>query len=634
MDTTVNPAEDFYRYATGGWLDSHPIPEDESYYDVTIELQRKVDQQIISIINDLISHKQKPGTIEDKIATLYKGCLDTAKTFSEGLKPIQFLFDSLDNIKSALDIQDGFALLQKYCINTPLNFWINAIFEDSTKIYVFDIHSDCYIYNDLKYYEDSSYIERYKKYIAKLFEILGQDSISSQNSAEIVYNIDYELAQEALSTYDQPSDETITFDELCNLTPNIDWNKMYSILEWNKPKNILPSCGEKYLIKVSEMTESIPVENWILFLKFQIMNDIGTTTNRLTYNEYNSFIQFIKGAEEPDDLSNQALNCVDFIFDEAIGKLYTEKYYSDKTTNIIKSIADNVRLATAEHIENTDWMTDDTKKIALQKLDAIKIKIGHPKIWNDYSQTITDSSFVFNLASNLRIESKIEFESLDKPLEEDFWYSMPQQTNAFYVHSCNSIEIDAAFIQPPFFYPNGDDAVNYGLLGATIAHEITHGFDNYGKEFDYNGSIHNWWKPEDSIEFVKRTQTLIDRFNSFIAIDTMHADGEYTLEENIADLGGLEIAYTAFTKTEQWKDQTKLIDGLTPDQRFFIAYAQSMAGQYRNEAIINLTLTDVHSLSQYRVEGPLPSIEAFTKAFNIKPGDRYYLPDSLKTQIW
>lgn len=640
MDTTVNPADDFYRYAAGGWIDSHPIPEDESYYDVSIELQRNVDQQIIDIINDITQHKQKVGSIEDKIAKFYLSGIDTSKSYSHGLKPLQFLFDSIDNIKSISDIQNGFATLQKYCINAPIDFE-NGPDPFNAKYFILKLYDYGYCLDSRDYYIDNELrpiADAYKNHIKNMLVIYGMDSTTALLSANKIYDIEYNIAKSAPDIIDTNNPSFYiesNIDELTNLTHNIDWKKMSSQIGFPMPKKILICCGTDYLTKIDKLIETIPVDDWKLYFKYMILHELASYTAPSFNNEKNKFFNKILWGQEYDpSIHDNILYTITYTNGGLVGKLYTDKYYSEPTTDAITSIAENIRCAFAERIQSLDWMGDATKKMALKKLAAMNIKVGHADNYHDYYNFPIKDTYTSNILETYKSISSHDLGLIDKPIEQFFWVSTPQTVNASYLYESNAFEIDAAILQPPFYFPNGDDAVNYGAIGAIIGHEITHGFDNIGKKFKEDGSLYNWWTTKDSIEYEFRSQTLINRFNSFIAIDSMYADGELTLRENIADLGGLEIAYAAFTKTEQWKDQTKLIDGLTPDQRFFIAYAQSWAGIYRDEAIINQTTTNEHSLFQYRVEGPLPSVDAFIKAFNIKPGDRYYLPDSLKSHIW
>lgn len=639
MDTTVNPAEDFYRYATGGWLDSHPIPEDESYYDVTIELQRKVDQQIIDILDELVSRQAKHGSSKEWLTKFYKSGIDTTKAYADGLKPIQFMFDSIDNIKSIPDLQKCFSLLQKHCINSPLDFECGTNPHNSNhhmlKIYDYGycLDKDIYINNDLQYIVDA-----YKKHIEAMLEIYGIDSVNAAQAAQTIYDIECKIAEYGIGFiggYDPSVYYETTFDELSKITPNIDWQKFPSQIGFPMTGKVLLCCSIEYISNLNKQMEIIPIDNWKLYLKYMIIHDVAYYASLSFKKEHHKFFnEILYGDQDYTPVKNTVLENMSFIDGELIGTLYTEKHYSESTTNAIATISKKIKDSFKERVKSLDWMKGDTKKMALKKLDSMIIKIGHAEKRHDIIGPYINDSYIDNIINSYASLATNMLNNVNKTVDRASWVSTPQSVNACYIKDLNIMEIDAAILQSPFYYPNGDDAVNYGAIGAIIAHEMTHGFDNTGRKFGIEGSVSNWWTNEDSIEYKNRAQTLVDRFNSLIVIDTMHADGEYTLDENIADLGGLEIAYTAFTKTDQWKDQTKLIDGLTPDQRFFIAYAQSWAGLYRDEAIINLTLSDEHSLNKYRVEGPLPSVDAFIKAFNIKPGDRYYLPDSLRTHIW
>lgn len=641
MDTLANPANDFYRYANGGWIDSHPIPGDESSYDVSGELQRTVDQQISDIINDLTKHKHKKGSVEDDIVKFFLSGMDTARTYSEGLAPLQFMFDTIDNIKSISDLQNGIAILQKYCVNAPLDFECGPN-PNNTNFLICKIYDFGMALYDRTYYLNDDYseiIETYRKHIEKMLSLYGLDSVTAQKSANAIYNIEYEIAKitpKVISSLNPTMKTEMTLEDLLAIAPNIDWEKIFSQIDCPRPKRIILYCGQEYMSGINTLLETIPINDWKIYFKYMILDSFSRYTSKAFSDENHDFFhKYLCGEDEHTQLiDNVITDITNYLYEEPIGKLYVDKYYSEQTTNAIATMTDNIKEAMEEHIMAATWISSTTREYAIKKLKAMQFKIGHTKNWTkDFGSFISDS-YVSNIINTYKYYGKTERSYIDKPLDKSLWILPPQNVNAIYIRDLNSIEIYAAQLQPPYYYRNGDDAVNYGAIGYIIAHEITHGFDNLGKYYGTDGSTHNWWNTTDSLKFAERAQTLIDRFNSFIVIDTMHADGEYTLDENIADLGGLEIAYTAFTKTKQWEDQTKLIDGLTPDQRFFISYAQSMAGTYRDEAIINYTITDNHALNQYRVEGPLPSMDAFIKAFDIKPGDRYYLPDSLRTRIW
>ena len=328
----------------------------------------------------------------------------------------------------------------------------------------------------------------------------------------------------------------------------------------------------------------------------------------------------------------RVLNQMNDNYGDALGREYVNRHFSPATRKTAAKLCKDLKNAFCEHITKLDWMSDDTKKAALEKVERMEIKIGYPNKFVDFAECEVGDNYPVNIMNNFKAQTKYELQSVDMPTDNNTWWSTPQTANMYYMRAQNFIEVPAAMLQPPFFYPNGDDAVNFGAIGAAIGHEITHGFDDAGRFYDKDGNLANWWNEHDSIEFERRSQKLVDRFNSFIAIDTLHINGEQTLSENIADLGGICIAYTAFSNNKRGSRQQQ--GSLTPDQMFFIAYARTWAGAYRDEAARTHSMTNVHAMGKFRVEGPLPNINAFTEAFGIKPGDRYFIADSLRTEIW
>lgn len=645
MDTTVRPQDDFFQYACGGWIASHPMPEDKSEYDVSEYVAQNVDNQILDIITNVVNSKYKPGSINEKLAKFFKSGMDTLAIEAAGIEPIRFFLDSIDAIQSVADLQNGITLLQKHYLRSPFAIQYGPYLSNSS-VMAFVISEDGVALDDVELYlDEDEYCEevraKYKEHQKKMFMIFGQDSVTAQKSAETTYNIEYKLAQMSLDR-DQSEDRSrvihnSSIDDLSKQLPSFDWIKFFRQLEIPIPDTIVISAEKLYLSRLDTLMHQTPIEEWKTYLKYQVINGLVTTLDSAFVNEDFDFKKrFLFGQEKKSPRWNLVVDELKIDFDDALGKMYVDKYLRPETKVRVKEMTEKLKEAMAERISKVSWMCDSTKAKALHKLSKTRLKVGCPGSFIDYSDYVMSDSYAANVIMCMRQYFKYEMSFINREIDtENVWYEiLPYTVNMFAVYNQNEIVVPAAIIQPPFFYADGDDAVNYGALGAAIAHELTHGFDTRGQMYDFLGNLNDWWTDYDKEMFDKETQKLINRYNSFIVIDSMHADGKFTLCENVADLGGLVVAYEAFTKTEQWKDQTKLIDGLTPDQRFFIAYAQTWAGSYRDEAIRQRTKTNSHSLFRYRVEGPLPNIDAFEKAFNIKPEDKYYLPDSLRTNIW
>lgn len=644
MDTTVRPQDDFFQYACGGWIASHPIPENKSKYSVSDHLSSQVDQQVLEILTDIVNNKQKPGSTNEKLAMFFKSGMDTVTVNAAGIEPIRFFIDEFNSMRNMADLQHCIALLQKHYLRAPFGIRFGPYLSNSS-IFAFVIENDGLSLEDREFYlEDDEYYEEirqsYKAHIEKMFQLLGQDSATAHQSANATYNIEYKIAEISLDIM-QSLDRahvihTSSIADLTAKLPVFDWELYFKQLNLPIPDTIVVNTDDMYLPRLDTIMRQTPIDDWKAYLTYMLINGMAPMLDSGFVNENFDFKKRIMfGQEENDPRWKQVIDEMNIDFDDAVGKLYIKKYFPPQAKVRALEMAGNIKSALAEHIANCEWMCDSTKTKALNKLDKTKLKIGYSEEYVDYKDFTMCDTFATNVLTCLARYFEYEMSFINSEISDDLWYNiLPHTVNMYYVYNQNEIIVPAAMLQPPYFYANGDDAVNYGAIGASIGHELTHGFDTQGQMFDQFGNLNDWWSDNDKTEFYRRAQKLVDRFNSFIVVDSMHADGDLTLCENVADLGGLLVAYTAFSKTEQWKDQTKLIDGLTPDQRFFIAFAQSWAGSYRNEAIRSRTKTDHHSLYRFRIEGTLPNINAFEKAFGTKTGDKYYLPDSMKTHIW
>ncbi len=644
MDTTVRPQDDFYNYANGFWAANHPMPDDYSRYEASDVLNEMTFQQILDILNDLTSHPQPTGSNAEKLAKFYLSGMDTATINAAGIEPIRFFLDTIDAIQRPADLQNAITLLQKHYLTSPF-YILYGPYLSNGDIYAFVIGEEGLGLDMNEFYLDNDEYsieirEEYKKHIRNLFVLMGQDSATAMQSAMAAYRIEHKIAEITLNKMEQQNPinklRHVTTDDLSTMIPTINWNKYFSQLGLPIPDTIVLNSEKSYFTKLDKMMNQLPIDDWKAFLKLKVLNGMATALGSSFVTEsFNFNNRFLGGQIEETPRWEQVFESIKNDFDDAISEQYIKRHFSPEAKNHAIEIAENVRSALAEHIGNAVWMCDSTRTKALKKLNHMRLKIGYPPQWVDYSSFIMCDNFTTNVLTALREYFKYEMSFIDKQNDHTQWYEVVAfDADMYNVINQNEIIVPAAFLQPPYFFINGDDAVNYGALGAALGHEMSHGFDMQGRQYGDHGELIDWWTDSDKAAFNQQLQKLINQFNSFIVIDSMHADGEFTAIENTADLGGLLIAYTAFSKTEQWKDQTKLIDGLTPDQRFFIAYAQSWAGSYRDEEIRHRTKTDKHSLVRFRVEGILPNIDAFVKAFGVKPGDKYYLPDSLRAKIW
>ncbi len=636
MDTTVKPQDDFFRYANGGWLDRNPIPTDKGSYDISDALEAKINQQLLDILDSLASSQLEKGSIQEKLALFYKSGMDTATRNANGIKQIQHIIDSIDRIASIADLQHMMTKMSLLNLNTPIH---PRCYPDvkNCQMSVFTIFQGGVGIDEnyFKFPGSEDVIDEYRKHLERLFNIAGYDNAAQM--AVTAVGVERKLS-EIMADYLQLQDPNYTYnkinyDELKRLMPVFDWDQYFADLGCRIPSVIDVTPGTKFISDFNNLITGISLDDWKIYLKTRTINGLAESLSEEFSNEdFEFYERYMKGAKEKSSLPMRVLIQMNDSYGDALGREYVNRYFSPETRKAAEKLCQNLKSAFSEHITKLDWMSESTKKAALEKVERMEIKIGYPNKFVDFAECEVGDNYPVNIMNNFKAQTEYELQSIDMPTDNDAWWSTPQTANMYYMRTQNFIEVPAAMLQPPFFYPGGDDAVNFGAIGAAIGHEMTHGFDDVGRFYDKNGNLANWWNNQDSIEFERRSQKLVDRFNSFIAIDTLHINGKQTLSENIADLGGISISYTAFSNNKQSNRQQT--GRLTPDQMFFIAYARTWAGAYRDEAARTHAMTNEHAMGKFRVEGPLPNLNAFTEAFGIKPGDRYYIADSLRTEIW
>jgi putative endopeptidase len=416
------------------------------------------------------------------------------------------------------------------------------------------------------------------------------------------------------------------------MSPTFDWMGYFKSTGVGDPKEI--NVNQPVFIKeVSALINEVPVEDWKIYLKWNLIN--GTApylSNDFVMASFDFYGKTMTGAEKIRPRWKRIIGVTSDCLSEALGQLYVKKYFPPEAKERMIKLVGNLKTSLGERIKNLDWMAPETKQKALEKLQAINVKIGYPDKWRDYSKLdIQDDAFVLNVMRSNQFETDYNLNKINKPVDKQEWFMSPQTVNAYYSPDMNEIVFPAAILQPPFFFLHGDDAVNYGAIGVVIGHEMTHGFDDEGRKFDKNGNLTDWWTPEDSKRFDEKTKVLADQYDSFVVIDSVHANGKLSLGENIADLGGVNISYQAFKNASK---ETAKIDGFTPDQRFFLAYAHVWASNIRDKEILRRTKEDVHSLGRFRVIGPLRNVPAFYTAFDVKEGQKMYLTEDKRAKIW
>ena len=642
LDTTVAPGADFYQYATGGWQKANPIPDEYSRYGTFDKLREENQKQIKELIEELSKKNNAFGSNAQKVSDLYKMGIDSVKLNAEGAAPIRPFLEEIAAANTEKEIIRLIAKIGKYASNPFFGFYVGPDDKNSS-MNIAQLAQSGIGLGDREYYladdEHSKMLrDEYRKLINTQFKNAGYSDADAAKASSVVMKIETELAESHITK------------EMRRL-PELNYHK-YLVSELNE--KVAPFDWAYYLEEVGaanadsinvsqvepvrraiQLIHTEPIDHIKDYLSWKVIN---SAANFLSDEFVNANFEFygkkMSGSKELRPRWKRSIDAVNSALGEAVGQLYVEKYFPPQAKDRMLQLVENLKTSLGEHIDNLEWMSDTTKSKAHEKLAAFIVKIGYPDKWKDYtSLEIKEDSYWANMMRAAEYEYNDMIKDLNRPVDKTKWYMTPQTVNAYYNPSSNEICFPAGILQPPFFYMNGDDAINYGGIGVVIGHEMTHGFDDQGRKFDKEGNLTDWWTPTDASRFDERAKVLVDFYDNIVVIDTVHANGTFTLGENIADQGGLQIAYNAFLKTEQAK-QNKKIDGFTPAQRFFLSYALLWAGNVRDEGILRLTKIDPHSLGKWRVNGALPHIDAWYEAFDIKETDPMYVPKEQRVAIW
>jgi putative endopeptidase len=642
LDTTVAPGADFYQYATGGWQKANPIPDEYSRYGTFDKLREENQKQIKELIEELSKKNNAFGSNAQKVSDLYKMGIDSVKLNAEGAAPIRPFLEEIAAANTEKEIIRLIAKIGKYASNPFFGFYVGPDDKNSS-MNIAQLAQSGIGLGDREYYladdEHSKMLrDEYRKLINTQFKNAGYSDADAAKASSVVMKIETQLAESHITK------------EMRRL-PELNYHK-YLVSELNE--KVAPFDWAYYLEQVGaanadsinvsqvepvrraiQLIHTEPIDHIKDYLSWKVIN---SAANFLSDEFVNANFEFygkkMSGSKELRPRWKRSIDAVNSALGEAVGQLYVEKYFPPQAKDRMLQLVENLKTSLGERIDNLEWMSDTTKSKAHEKLAAFIVKIGYPDKWKDYIPLeIKEDSYWANMMRAAEYEYNDMIKDLNRPVDKTKWYMTPQTVNAYYNPSSNEICFPAGILQPPFFYMNGDDAINYGGIGVVIGHEMTHGFDDQGRKFDKEGNLTDWWTPTDAGRFDERAKVLVDFYDNIVVIDTVHANGTFTLGENIADQGGLQIAYNAFLKTEQAK-QNKKIDGFTPAQRFFLSYALLWAGNVRDEEILRLTKIDPHSLGKWRVNGALPHIDAWYEAFDIKETDPMYVPKEQRVAIW
>lgn len=646
FDKSVRPADDFYRYATGGWQKLHPLPAAYSRYGSFDMLQENVNKQVNSILTSLTKKKFKEGTTERKLSDFYKLAMDQDRRNKEGLAPVKPLLDEMEAAKTLDQLHDLQLKYAKIGYGVPFGSYFGADDKNVTRN-ILCLSQDGLTLGQKDYYLNndkatSDIRDAYKKHLVRMFKLYGFSDVQASAKAADVFRAETELAIASKSNTElrdpKANYNKMSLKEFEDNYPNIPLCQMAEAegvkLDYIREMNV----GQPAFFTAlnSLMALQTPDELRALMEWDVIQSSASYLTDEIRQANFDFFGKTMSGRKEEYPLWKRATNQVERAMGEALGKMYCERYFPASSKKMMEELVHNLQISLGERIDAQTWMSDSTKKNAHEKLDKFYVKIGYPNKWTDYSKLVIDPSKSYYdnvLATREFAVDKMIADKAGKPVDRDEWFMTPQTVNAYYNPTTNEICFPAGILQRPFFDPKADAAFNYGAIGVVIGHEMTHGFDDQGRQYDANGNLHDWWTAADAKGFEKRAKLYSDFFDSIEVLPGLHANGKFTLGENLADHGGLQVAFNAYKHATANKP-LKTIDGLTPDQRFFIAYAGVWGQNITDQEIRNRVKRDPHSLGEWRVNGALPHIDAWYKAFDVKKGDKMYLPENQRLELW
>lgn len=642
LDLTVKPGEDFYNFACGGWMKNNPIEAQYSRFGTFDQLGENNRKQVKDLIQNLSKQKNANGSLAQKIGDLYMLGMDSIRLNKEGSASINEDLMVFEKAKR----NDFTALIAKSHSGIGSPFFGIGIMSDlkNSNVNAMYLSQSGMALGDRDYYLNSDANTKkiqkaYMKYLEDLFTLAGYKSARAKKAAKNVMSVETELAKVAMSREEQRDYSTQynkrSIADLKKKYSNIDWDVYLKGINLPQVDTVIVS-QLKTLEKVNSMLKEFPEESIKDYLAY---NYLGTAANYLSdsfvNNEFEMFSKALSGKKEQQPRWKRAVSVPNGLLGEAVGELYVEKYFPAQSKARMLKLVGNLKKSLADHIANLSWMSDTTKINALVKLNSVNVKIGYPDKWRDYTGMTIDpsQSYWANIKKAIEFETAYQFSKYGKPVDKDEWGMTPQTVNAYYDPTANEICFPAGILQAPFFDANADDASNYGAIGVVIGHEMTHGFDDQGRNFDQNGNMKEWWTKKDADKFKTLTDKLVSQFNDVKVLGDTHANGAFTLGENIADQGGLNVSYSAFLNTDEGRT-TKKTDGFTPAQRFFLSYANVWAANIRDEEILRRTKIDPHSLGRWRVNATLKNINPFYEAFKITSNEPMYLAPESRVTIW
>ncbi|MBQ6709913.1 MAG: M13 family metallopeptidase [Bacteroidales bacterium] len=643
FDNTTSPSEDFYQYACGGWMEANPLTPEYARYGIFDQLEKENQEKLKVLIEELGSKPQAEGSVGAKIRMMYNMGLDSLKRNADGAAPVA---GQLEAIKAVSDMKELSAMVGKMHVESSspfFGFYIGADEKNST-MNLLQFYQGGISMSDRDYYllDDESTVKirnAYREYVNRLFTLAGYSEQEAAEATEAVISLETEIAKVSVDRATlrdvHKNYNKMTVKEFTSRFDFIDWEIFFKETGICKSQEL--NAGQiPFFEGLTKVLKKTSLDDQKDYLAFKLLN---AASNYLSDDFVNANFDFygraLQGKEELQPRWKSALAVVNRSLAEAFGQMYVEKYFPASSKEKMLEMVANLQTALGERITDLEWMSDETKAKAQEKLGTFIVKVGYPDKWKDYSSLeIKNDSYWANICRANVFAHKDMMEDEGQPVDRTEWAMSPQTVNAYYNPTTNEICFPAAILQPPFFNAEADDAVNYGGIGVVIGHEMTHGFDDQGRNYDKDGNLSAWWTEEDAEKFNERAKVLVEQYDRIIVLDSLHADGSYTLGENIADQGGLLVSHQAYMNTLKGKETPADIDGFTHNQRFYIGYANLWAQNLRPQEIMRRTKTDVHSLGKWRVNAALKNIDDFYTAFDIKEGDAMYLSPEERINIW
>ena len=643
MDTTVAAGTDFYEYACGGWIKNNPLKPEYARFGTFDQLLENNQEQLRVLIEELSATPHEAGSVAGKIGALYAMGLDSTKLNADGVAPIKEELAAINALATKSDVSKMVATLHKEGMAPFFALFVDAD-EKNSAMNIVQLYQAGIGMGDRDYYlledEGSAKMrDAYRAYINKLFTLAGSSPEQADAAVDAVMKIEKAIAEISYGREDlrdsQKNYNKLAYEDFKQIESPLDWDVYFESMGLAGLKE-LDAKQINFYKDMNKALQNTTVDEQKYYLAFNLLSAAAPyLSDDFVDADFEFYGKVMSGKQEQQPRWKRSLNTVNGALGEAVGEMYVEKYFPASSKEKMLTLVGNLQTALSERINGLEWMSDTTKAKAQEKLAAFTVKIGYPDKWRDYSGLeIKDDSYWANVRRSNIFDMAYQLADVDKPVDKSRWHMNPQTVNAYYNPTTNEICFPAAILQPPFFNPDADDAVNYGAIGVVIGHEMTHGFDDQGRNYDKDGNLIDWWTAEDAVRFTERADKLVDQYDQIIVIDTLHANGRFTLGENIADHGGLLVAHQAYLNSLKGKETPAPIDGFTNEQRFFLGYATLWGQNIRPEEIRRRTKIDPHSLGKWRVNAALRNIAPFYAAFDIKEGDPMFMAPVDRVVIW